>query len=215
MEQGVRKTVLILVLIVIAVLGLTFNKFVTTKPALDKEELRDQGVVWYDTPRTFVFNPLATEGGESFSTTNLQGPWTLMYFGFTFCPDICPATLANLAQVMKELRAINPEVASKIQVVLVSVDPGRDTPEKLARYAEFFDPEFLGATSNAANLKALTQQLNVAFEFVGDMTTSDYLVEHSAQVVLINPKGDYQGFLRPPLKPRELADALIKVDQAF
>ncbi|WP_281645329.1 SCO family protein [Parendozoicomonas sp. Alg238-R29] len=214
MDAGVRKTVLILALVVLAVIGLTFNKF-NGKPTLDTEALREQGVVWYETPRTFVFNPLKKASGETFQASDLEGPWTLMYFGFTYCPDICPATLANLAQVMKELKAINPEVAQKVNVVLVSVDPQRDTPDKLAQYVDFFDKDFVGVTGDSANLKALTQQLNVAFEIVGDIESDDYLVEHSAQVVLVNPKGDYQGFLRPPFKPQELADALVKVDQAF
>lgn len=214
MESSVRKTVFFLVLVVVAVVALTFNKY-GGKPALDTEALREQGVVWYETPRTFGFNPLTLANGETFSNKDLEGSWTLMYFGFTYCPDICPATLANLAQVMKELKAINPQVAEKVNVMLVSVDPGRDTPEKLAQYVDFFDESFVGATSNAANLKALTQQLNVAFEVVGDTASDDYLVEHSAQVVLVNPRGDYQGFLKPPFKPKELADALVKMDQSF
>ncbi len=214
MDKGVRKTVFFLALIVLSVVGLTVNKF-TSKAELDKDVLREQGVVWYDTPRTFAFNPLSESGGKTFQASDLDGEWTLMYFGFTFCPDICPATLANLAQVMKELRAVNPEVARKVKVVLVSVDPTRDTPEKLAQYVDFFDKDFIGVTSDAANLAALTQQLNVAFAMVGDTTTPDYLVEHSSQVVLINPKGDYQGFLRPPFKPGDLATALVDIDKFF
>ena len=214
MESSVRKTVFFLVLVVVAVVALTFNKY-GGKPALDTEALREQGVIWYETPRTFGFNPLTLANGETFSNKDLEGSWTLMYFGFTYCPDICPATLANLAQVMKELKAINPQVAEKVDVMLVSVDPGRDTPEKLAQYVDFFDESFTGATGDAANLKALTQQLNVAFEVVGDTSSDDYLVEHSAQVVLVNPRGDYQGFLKPPFKPKELADALVKMDQSF
>ena len=214
MDTGVRKTVFVLLLVVLAVVGLTVNKFIG-KPSLDKEALREQGVVWYDTPRTFVFNPLTRAEEQIFTSADLEGSWSLMYFGFTYCPDICPATLANLGQVMKELRVTHPVVAEKIQVVLVSVDPGRDSPEKLAQYVDFFDKSFVGVTSDPANLKALTQQLNVAFALVGDTTTNEYLVEHSGQVVLVNPKGDYQGFLRPPFKPKELAEALVQVDQAF
>ncbi|WP_196221512.1 SCO family protein [Sansalvadorimonas verongulae] len=214
MDSGVRKTVFFLVLAVAVVVALTFNKF-NGKPALDTEALREQGVVWYETPRTFVFNPLSEAGGETFTKDDLQDNWTLMYFGFTYCPDICPATLANMAQMMKELRAINSQVAEKVNVVLISVDPARDTPDKLASYVDFFDESFTGVTGDDANLKALSQQLNVAYAIVGDTETDDYLVEHSAQVVLVNPRGDYQGFLRPPFKPKELADAMVKIDQAF
>ncbi len=223
MKQGVRNTVMGLGLAVLVVVGITVNKYGSTlqfglnetPPALDKESLREQGVVWYETPRTFVFNPLTMDKGKSFTLADLKDRWTLMYFGFTFCPDICPATLANMAQFRKELVALNPKVAEKVDVVMVSVDPGRDTPEKLATYAKFFDAEFKGVTGDPANLKALTQQLNVAFEMVGDTSTPDYLVEHSAQVVLINPKGDYQGFLRPPFKAGDLAKAMVTINQSF
>ncbi len=214
MNKGVRNTILFLLLIIGSVIGLTVNKY-TSKSELNKEELRELGVVLYDTPRTFVFNPLTTYGEKTFARADTEGVWTLMYFGFTYCPDICPATLANMAQVMKELRAKNPQFAEKVKVVLVSVDPQRDNPEKLAQYVEFFDTSFVGVTSDEANLKAMAQQLNVAFELVGDTTAEDYLVEHSGQVVLVNPKGDYQGFMRPPFVPQELAEALVKVDQHF
>ena len=214
MDSGIRKTVFFLVFVVIAVVAMTFNKY-GGKPSLDTDALREQGVVWYETPRTFVFNPLKEAGGKDFTGKDLEDGWTLMYFGFTYCPDICPATLANMAQMMKELRVINPQVAEKIHVVLVSVDPGRDTPDKLGPYVDFFDESFTGVTGDAANLAALSQQLNVAFAIVGDTNSDDYLVEHSAQVVLVNPKGDYQGFLRPPFKPKELADAMVKIDQSF
>ncbi|CAM3488900.1 SCO family protein [Parendozoicomonas haliclonae] len=215
MKQGVRNTVIVLVLVVLGVIGLTVNKYTSTKAGIDKEALRELGVVWYETPRTFAFNPLSMAEGKTFTHEHLKDRWTLMYFGFTFCPDICPAALAHMAQLKKELKVLNPQVADRVDVVLVSVDPNRDNPEKLTGYVNFFDPEFKGATSDPANLKALTQQLNVAFEIVGDTSSADYLVEHSAQVVLINPMGDYQGFLKPPFKAADLAKAMIQVDQNF
>ena len=219
-NRGVRNTVFGLLLVIIVVLGATVMKFTGSQPELDKAELRELGLVWYATPRTFAFNPLtiAQETGEQktvLSHADLVDQWTLMFFGFTFCPDVCPATMAHMAQMMRELRSRDPELAQRVDVVLVSVDPNRDSIEKLDNYAQFFDSEFVGATSDPANLKAMAQQLNVAYETVGDIATNNYLIEHSTHVVLVNPKGDYQGFLKPPFNAQHIAEALVKMDRAF
>ncbi len=215
MSAPIRKTVVTLLLVISAVVALTVHKFTRTTETLDKAELRELGMVWYETPRTFAFNPLSMVEGQSFTNETLEGEWTLMFFGFTFCPDVCPATLAHMGHMMKALRNQSPELAARVNVVLVSVDPKRDSPEKLDGYVRFFDEDFIGVTGDPANLQALAQQLNVAYEFVGDMTSNDYLIEHSSHVVLINPKGDYQGILKPPFRAAQLAEALLQVDQAF
>ncbi len=215
MSARIGKTVAVLLLVIAGMIGITVHKFTRTTVMLDKAELRELGMVWYETPRTFVFNPLARDEGQSFTNETLEGEWTLMFFGFTFCPDVCPATLAHMSHMMKALRAQSPALAARINVVLVSVDPQRDSPEKLDGYVRFFDEDFIGVTGTPANLQALAQQLNVAYEFVGDTSSNSYLIEHSSHVVLINPKGDYQGIIKPPFHAAKLAKALVMVDQVF
>ena len=207
MTKGVRNTVLGLLVMVGVMASLTVLRH-SDPEELDRESLKEKGIVYYETPRSFKFLPLVRQDNTPFTEESLQGRWTLMYFGFTFCPDICPATLSQLNNLVTELKTISPESARNLDVIMVSVDPGRDTPEKLALYVPYFNEDFMGVTGDPKVLEGLARQLNVAFAIVGDTTTDDYLIEHSAQVVLINPRGDYQGFLRPPLKPKEQAEAL-------
>ena len=215
MAKGVRSTVLFLLVAVLAMVALVFVKQGGGQIELDRDALRDKGIVYYETARSFKFMPLIKQDNSPYTEANLKGRWTLMYFGFTFCPDICPATLSQLNTMMIELQAKAPDIAKQIDVVMVSVDPGRDTPEKLAQYVPFFNQEFYGVTGEPNVLAGLARQLNVAFEFVGDTSADDYLVEHSAQIVLVNPMGDYQGFLKSPMKPKDQAEAMIDIVKAF
>ncbi|MCL6268482.1 SCO family protein [Sansalvadorimonas sp. 2012CJ34-2] len=215
MTKGVRSTVLLLLVVILGVVALTVLKRGDGIVELDRDALRDKGVVYFDTPRSFKFMPLIRQDNSPYTESSLKDHWTLMYFGFTFCPDICPATLSQLNTMMIELQAKAPEIADKLDVVMVSVDPGRDSPEKLAQYVPYFNEAFYGVTGDPNVLAGLARQLNVAFEFVGDTTSDDYLVEHSAQVVLVNPMGDYQGFLKSPMKPKDQAEALIDIVKAF
>ena len=134
MNKGVRNTVLGLLLVIGVVVGLTVNKFTGTQATIDKAELRERGLVWYDTPRTFVFNPLVTSAGE-FTREDLHDQWTLLFFGFTFCPDVCPIDNARNA-ALTDLRA---EQALDIQPVFITIDPERDTAEYLADYTYAFE----------------------------------------------------------------------------
>ena len=214
MTKSVRMTVFALLAVVAVILGLTFNKF-TQSPPLDREKLRDEGVFIFETPRTFSMAPLVDHENQSFSVDNMKDHWTLLYFGFTFCPDVCPTTLAKLNELSLELQELDNELAKRFKVVMVTVDPQRDTPAKLANYVPFFNRDFVGVTGDMGNIYELTRQLNVAFTPVGDTTKDDYLVEHSANVVLINPKGDYHGFIRPPFIASKLVDSLKIIDQVF
>ena len=124
-----------------------------------------------------------------------KGQWTLVFFGFTYCPDICPTTMAFLNQFMASLDGTE---AQDTQVVMVSVDPARDTVQQLASYVPFFNPEFIGVTGDFLDIHRLATALNTPFRKVAG-AGDDYLVDHSANVVLINPRGDYHGFFKAPL----------------
>ena len=123
----------------------------------------------------------------------------MVFFGFTSCPDICPATLATLSQWYKKL---DPEVRAQTQVAMLTVDPARDTPAKLAGYMNHFDQDFIGVTGEFLPIKTLTDQLNVAFNRV--VTGDDYTVDHSSHLVLINPYGHYHGIFKPPFQLGQL-----------
>src|SRR5690606_16436330 len=119
--------------------------------------------------------------GDAFTRADLVGQWSLMFFGFTHCPDICPTTLAELDRLLKNLPA---DIAANTQVVLVSLDPARDTSEILSEYVGYFDFAFIGVTGDFLTLRRFANQVNVAFNKV--TIDDDYMVDHSANVVLIN-----------------------------
>ncbi|MEE4246357.1 MAG: SCO family protein [Kangiellaceae bacterium] len=117
------------------------------------------------------------------SDKQLTDKWTFMFFGYTYCPDICPTTLSALKSFYNKLP---PSIQSDSQIVLVSVDPERDTPDVLKQYTEAFDPSFVGITSSHEVLKPFVKSFGVVYYKVGD-ETDNYLVDHSAQIFLIDP----------------------------
>lgn len=206
-SKAVRKTVTIVLAAIAVVLGLTVNKFMN-KPALTKEQLQQMGTVLFETPRAFTMQGLVDHHGQPFTPENLKGRWSLIYFGFTFCPDICPATLSQLNKLDALLREKSPKLAKEMQYIMVSVDPRRDTAEKLKGYVPYFNKDFIGVTGDITNVYNLAVQMNVPFTPVVDPEDEFYLVDHGANLALINPRGDYHGFIRPPLDPAKLSAVL-------
>jgi protein SCO1/2 len=120
------------------------------------------------------------------SLSDYAGKYVFLYFGYTFCPDICPGTLSNLAAVRKELG----EDADKMQVIMVSVDPERDTPDVLEKYVSHFDPSFIGITGSKEEIDAAGEPLGIYYEIHEGSAASGYLVDHTARSFLIDPKGN-------------------------
>lgn len=146
-------------------------------------------------PRIIADFALVDQHAEPFSLEQFKGHWSVLFFGFTACPDICPNTLYQLQQVRKQmLEDSGPDEIPRIY--LVSVDPERDTPEKLAEYLSYFDPAFTGLTGDEAQLKALTMQLGIAY-FIEPHEPGDpgYSVDHSASLLLLNPEAQLLGVL--------------------
>lgn len=201
--SGVRKTALLSLGFVLIVLAGFVNKVLQGRePTLNADELRELGAFVLPTPRELSPFRLRDQDDQVFDLTALKGRWTLLYFGFTRCPDVCPTTLRDLARanpaVREALRAQG--VAEPLQVVLVSVDPERDTPAHLREYVRFFDADFLAATGEHNVLAKLATEVNAGFAKVPvGSAPGDYLMDHTGNVVIVNPHGHYHGFLRPPL----------------
>ncbi len=162
----------------------------------------------YPEPRAVVPFKLVRGGGGAFTDADLKGRWSLLFFGFTHCPDVCPTTLGTFAQVHRKLVGTRP--LADVQMVFVSVDPERDTPDKVAEYAKYFDPDIVGATGDLDTLMALTPGLGVVF-MKSAQPNGDYTVDHSANAVLIDPQGRMAGLFRPPLDAGKIADDLVKI----
>lgn len=138
---------------------------------------------------------LVDQHGDTIDASSFRGQWDLVFFGFTHCPDVCPMTLQVLAQVRRELVESGAKTAPRI--VLVSVDPERDTPDILGRYVDYFGPDNLAVTGNLEQLRKLTSGLGVYFEKV-DTETENYGVDHSAAVLVINPDGKFTALFGAP-----------------
>jgi protein SCO1/2 len=169
-------------------------------PAMTTGEMRDKGLYVFESPRPLESFTLTDQFGEPFTNARLEGHWSLLFFGYTFCPDICPITMATLRQFDQLLKENDAAAADNLQVVMVSVDPQRDTPEKLRDYVGFFGPDYIGATGEFAALFTLARQLNATFSFQAQ-SEGDYLVSHSGEVMLINPDGQFHGFFRASPDP--------------
>jgi protein SCO1/2 len=127
-----------------------------------------------------------------------------VFFGFTHCPDVCPTTLARLAQVVKAANIPD------LRVLLVSVDPERDTPELLERYVHAFNPNFLGVTGKPEDIQRFAKEFGVAIAKV-DMGGGDYTVDHSAVVTLLNRQGQRVALFTPPYEVAPVAADLQHV----
>ncbi|TNE92664.1 MAG: SCO family protein [Gammaproteobacteria bacterium] len=192
---SVRLTVIVvLAFIVLVVSGFAYK--LSQPRILNQYELKANGAVLLDMPRKFSDFKLTDQKGELFTQENLKGKWTLIFFGFTHCPDVCPTTLAAAAKMYAGLK---PHEQEQLQILLVSLDPERDTPEQLAKYVPYFNPDFLGASGDKYMLLKLATELNVAFNKV-ELENGDYTIDHSGNMVLINPYGHYHGFFRPPFE---------------
>ena len=140
--------------------------------------------------------------GTTLTGAELQGRWTLVFLGFTHCPDVCPTTLSDLAQAQKAWADL-PE-ATRPRVLFVSVDPERDTPAKTGDYAAFFHPDTLAATAPVPALEDFAAGLGLVFMKVAT-AAGDYSMDHSSGIVLLDPQGRQAGLIRPPLVPADIA----------
>ncbi len=130
---------------------------------------------------------LIDDEGRSFGSANLRGHWSLLFFGYTNCPDFCPTTLTTLAEMQKRLRAARAPVLP--QVIFVSVDAKRDTPAQLAKYVPNFDPGFVGLTAaDQPGIEAVAKKFGVAVAIL-PMPNGDYAVDHSGAIFVIDPDG--------------------------
>ncbi len=146
-----------------------------------------------------------SHGGEVVDASTFQGQWDLVFFGFTHCPDICPLTLQLLGEVRSELANAGADPLPRI--VLVSVDPERDTPEVLARYVGHFGEENLGITGELEEIRKLTDALGVFFEKV-PVAEDTYTVDHSAVVLAVDPEGRPRALFSTPHKAEDLMNDL-------
>ena len=190
------KPLLIATAIVAAIVGALLAQYMTAEPPPPPLA---NGTVLTPAKSVPAFE-LIDDRNARFDNSRLRGHWSLVFFGFTHCPYVCPTTLAMLANMGKSFDAGQPAP----QVVFVSVDTKRDTPEVIKTYLQHIDPKFIGVTGEQAQLEALTKALGVPFA-IRPLANGDYAVDHSSAILAIDPKGRFHAVFTPPQTPEGVA----------
>jgi protein SCO1/2 len=169
-------------------------------------------------PQTATLLPAATDlaefslldqDGAVFTRSSFEGRWNLVFFGFTHCPDVCPLTLQVLAKARQQM--IDEGRDELPRIVLVSVDPERDTPEAIGQYVAYFGDDMIGVTGELSELRKLTDGLGIFFEksgFDSDIEGDNYSVDHSAVVIVVDPDGRFHSLFGAPHKAENFANDL-------
>ena len=202
--NAIKKNIIIIILFIFVVLTLFINKL-TTPRTLSTNDLLINGLYIFDEPKQISNFEFFTSNNISFTKEDLIGKWTLMYFGFSRCPDECPTTMYELSKLIKILREKGSKLDDK-QWILISIDPERDSPNEIDAYAKGFDSSFIGASSSRAMLLSLATQLSVNnINPSKNSTDHSHLDNHVNNIILFNPNGEYVGIFRPPFSTPRLS----------
>lgn len=157
---------------------------------------------------------LVDHHGRPFTPDNMQGRWSFAFFGYTHCPDVCPTSLSMLAQMQ---RALEKDAALKTlpQVLFFSVDPQRDTPQLLAEFVPYFHPSVVGVTGDQQQILKLTRQLGILYARAEGSGSDDYLVDHSAAIILFDPDGKFHALFNVPHDPTLIASDFIAIKHYY
>lgn len=167
-----------------------------------KQELANGDVTLFPVARDVQAFTLTSADNQSFSQKNLLNHWTLLFFGFTHCASICPTTLDLLSRAYSQLHNTYPN----LQIVLVSLDPERDTTATLKKYTTSFNPAFIGVTGKIQDLRKLQSQFGI-FSARDNANSSDYQIQHTSSIMLINPQGKWAGLFRYGMNVKQLVAA--------
>lgn len=206
-----RTTLLVLVAAVAAGLGLLAARFAFA-PDAPSAVPATRAVRLFEPRRELPAFSLRQSDGTPLVPGELKGHWTLVFLGFTHCPDICPTTLAELARAQKTWEALPEPVRPR--VLFVSVDPERDTPDRSGQYAHAFHRDTLAATADLPSLEKFTSSLSLVFAKTppADGAPPDqYSVDHSATLAVLDPQGRMAGIVQPPLDPAAIASDLARL----
>ena len=205
-NKSIRITVASCLLFVSMVAGLFVYTTVSPKE-LTAAEYKQIG--FYKLVRTRQINNFELiEGNNKFSNNDLKGAWDILFLGFASCPDMCPMTMKKMAMADSNLPE---EISSKVNFRMISVDPDRDTPEKMQEYASAFNPNFSGITGDIEVIYKLATDLTLPFVPVIGSDVTNYDMDHSMNLAVIDPKGNYFGFFKSPHTPERMAQVLESI----
>lgn len=205
------KTKSIFILILLATIALLFGLWFHHNTVDKKPPLQTATVLL--TPRDIQDFSLIDTNGHPFTRKNLKQHWSLIFFGFTHCPDLCPTTLAELKMAYEKL--LSKKQQPMPQVIFISVDPERDTPAMIKRYLSSFHADFIGLTGNEKTLNQLTQEMSVIYMKVmpGEHNTAEnsYTIDHSGTVLMINPDAKLIAIFSLPHDKDKIAEDVANI----
>lgn len=207
MKKNFTWTILSCLVVIALSVFLYINKM-TTKVALNNEQLKDLGLYLIEPARNLGSYRLTDTNQNEFQIKDFEGKWNVLFFGFTFCPDICPITLSMLSSLEKEM---SEEEVDKIRIFMVTVDPERDTPQHLKKYLENFSKNFTGLTGGLDQIYNFATRVNAPFNPVSNSPDPYYAVDHTGSLVLVDPSGHYAGFFRAPHDQEKIKKALSEL----
>lgn len=151
---------------------------------------------------------LTDQDGDGFDLAKLRGKAALLFFGYSFCPDVCPLTLSRIALALDQLEEARD---GEVTVLFVSVDPKRDTPQRLTEYLSYFEIPVIGLTGDLQQIKDVAAQYGATFEFSPTTTNAGYLVDHSSYIYLLDRQGRIRYLFKQSDSPERIAELLRQV----
>lgn len=191
-KKRISLTVVVLLAFISLITGVFVSQHLGTKKKVDLSQLHG---TLLEQPRQVSQFELTGIDNKAFNNSALQGQWTMVFFGFTNCGSICPTTMAQLAKTYRLLEEKG--VSPLPQIVMVSIDPDRDSLEKLGSYVKAYNPNFYAARGDEDRVKKMTKELGIAYARVNLPTATEpgnYDVQHSGAVMLFNPQGELSAF---------------------
>ena len=214
MTKKTQKRVAMLGLCVLAVAAGAVLANIIYRESPDPNSLLKNSTVLLDQQRPLSAFNLVDHKGKPFTPSELKGKWSFLFFGYTHCPDVCPATMFVMSEMRKSLG--DGASSEPVHVYFVSVDPERDTPEVLSEFVPFYNPEFVGISGSNDELNKLTKQLGILYlKAPNPYDESSYLMDHTTSVVLINPQGNLYGLFPAPHMANTMAEDFRTIVETY
>jgi len=193
---------------ILAILATSAGFYISLKQAQQSQQAVStiEGLFWPNPKQLNTFSVIDHDGND-FGLNQMNGKWSFIFFGYSHCPDVCPVTMSVMNDSYKGLVNEN----DNLQVIFASVDPERDTTDKLSQYVSYFNPDFIGLGGNNKMINSLTGQIGVAYYLNNESQTDDYLVDHSASIFLIDPLGRMVGKFSPPHEKNNIIQQFTKI----
>lgn len=216
MKRNIKITLIICLVWVVFVMFLTYSRYADNNDAaqggteVSTEELREIGAMIYEQPVPLSSFALQDHLGRPYTDESLLGKWSLLFFGFTNCPDICPLTMFELTGFYHDLDGS--ALQADTQVIMVSVDPFRDDTAQIAQFMRGYHEDFLGVNGDFDQISRLARELFVAHGVMPVPAPDggqprNFLIDHSGNILLVDPQGQYRGFLEPNIKRDKITEA--------